>query len=160
MFEIACQEDRSLRALITVNDIGNTSETTNDKLKPLLYTHVTLMGLVFGVLLPIGAYLAYHYFTIVHVVVQAISMLAALLGLIMVVVYVELTHGKHFQFPIHGAIGMGLLLFMLIMPLLRLHKTVKIFHPKLGHVIVFFGMTNVIVVSYDSRMIRHYDNFH
>ena len=151
VFEIVCQQDADLRALINVSHVENFSEisskTDNNKLKPLIYTHAALMGTIFGVLLPVGAYLAYQYLAIVHIVIQAISLVGGLAGLITVVVYVELTHKHHIQFPIHGVIGLALLLLMLVMPFLRVHKNLRKYHHKLGHIVVFFGMANVLLVS-------------
>lgn len=112
----------------------------------MIYTHAAMMGTIFGVVLPIGAYLAYQYFAIAHFVIQLISVFGALAGLVIVVVYVELTHKHHIQFPIHGVIGLALLLLMMVMPFLRLHKKLKTYHHKLGHIVVYFGMANVLLV--------------
>ena len=136
-------------------NVGNTSTlenatktvAVNDSLKPLLYSHAAVMGLTFGVLFPVGAYMAYHYFTTVHIIIQAISMLGTTFGFIVIIVYVEKTHSHHFQFPIHGVVGLALVLLILIMPFLHLHRRVKKYHHKLGQIVAFFGMANVLLVS-------------
>ena len=118
----------------------------DSKLKPMIYTHAAVMGTIFGVVLPIGAYLAYQYFAVAHFVIQVISVIGGLAGLVIVVTYVELTHQHHIQFPIHGVIGLALLLLMVVMPFLRVHKNLKKYHHRLGHIVVFFGMANVLLV--------------
>ena len=112
----------------------------------MVYTHAAVMGTIFGVVLPIGAYLAYQYFAIAHFVIQLISLVGGLAGLVIVVTYVELTHKHHIQFPIHGVVGLALLLLMVTMPFLRVHKKLRKYHRRLGHVVVFFGMANVLLV--------------
>ena len=146
-------EDDQLRTLINVGNVSTTlvelmaNETTQDVLKPILYSHAAVMGIVFGVLLPIGAYMAYHYFTIVHLVIQVISVVGALVGLVLVVVYAQLSHEQHFRCPIHSVVGLGLVLLVLVAPVLRVHRRLTRYHRKLGQIVTFFGMANVLLVS-------------
>lgn len=112
----------------------------------MIYTHAAVMGITFGIALPIGAYLAYQYYVIAHFVIQLFSLIGGLTGLIVVVVYVELTHKRHIRFPIHAVVGLALLLLMIIMPALRVHKNLRNHHHKLGHIVVYFGMANVLLV--------------
>lgn len=112
----------------------------------MLYTHAAVMGTIFGVILPIGAYLAFQYFAVAHFIIQVISLIGGLAGLVIVVTYVELTHKHHIRFPIHGVVGLSLLLLMVVMPFLRVHKNLKTCHHRLGHIVVFFGMANVLLV--------------
>lgn len=129
------------------NTSKNASETAIDsKLEPLVYSHAAVMGITFGILLPMGAFLAYHYFAVVHIVIQVISLIAALVGLVIIVTYVEVTNKSHFQFPIHGVVGLALILLLLIMPFLRLHRRLREHHHKLGQIVAFFGMANVLLV--------------
>ena len=66
----------------------------------------------------------------------------------MVVVYVELTSGEHYHFPIHGVLGLALLVaVLLVMPAFLLQKQWRTWHRRCGHVVAFFGMANVLVVS-------------
>ncbi len=150
MFELACQQDGDLTARINVSYLENASEASSNildsKLKPMLYTHAAVMGTIFGVVLPIGAYLAYQYLAVAHFVIQVISLVGGLAGLVIVVTYIELTHKNHIQFPIHGVVGLGLLVLMVVMPFLRVHKNLKKYHHRLGHIVVFFGMANVLLV--------------
>lgn len=162
-FEIVCQDNNELRAMINV---GNSSENAthseiivDNKLMPLVYSHAAVMGVTFGVLLPIGAYMAYHYFVVVHVVIQIISIIAAMIGFVIIVTYVEVTHKTHFRFPIHGVVGLALILLVLIMPFLRLHRRVRQYHHKLGQIMAFFGIANVLLVSVSGTSIHtHYYN--
>lgn len=149
MFEIVCQEDSELRALINVtNTSQNASEITiNSTLEPLIYSHAAVMGITFGVLIPLGVYLAYQYLAVVHIAIQVVSIIAALTGFVIIVTYVEVTHKRHFQFPIHGVVGLGLILLLLIMPFLQLHRRLREHHHKLGQIVAFFGMANVLLVS-------------
>lgn len=139
-------EDNQLRTLINVGN-ASANETARDVLKPILYSHAAVMGIVFGVLLPIGAYMAYHYFTIVHLVIQIISVIGALVGLVLVLVYAQLSHEQHFRFPIHGVVGLALVLLVMVAPFLRVHKRLTRYHRKLGQIVTFFGMANVLLVS-------------
>ena len=150
IFEIVCMEDDQLRTLINVGNITMTSvkiSTANEGLEPILYSHASVMGLVFGVLLPIGVYAAYHYFTILGIVIEVISVIGSLVGLVLIVVYAELSNNQHFRFPIHGVVGLALVLLLLVLPFLRVHRRVARYHRKLGQVVAFFGMANVLLVS-------------
>lgn len=142
-YEVYCTEDTSLNASIKVIEMQ-----VEDPYRPLLYTHAALMGVTFGVLLPLGAFLAHHQKFTVHKITQPIGILLALAGFVMVLVYVSLSHGRHFRFLIHGVVGLALLLLtFLLMPTLLLHKPWHKWHKRCGHVIAFFGMANVLLVS-------------
>lgn len=114
----------------------------------LLYTHVAIMSAVFAVLLPVGAFLAYHQITLAHKITQPIGIVLSLIGFVMVIVYVQLSHGNHFRYLIHGVIGLALLIMVLfVMPLLLVTKCSRNWHHKVGHIIAFFGMGNILLVS-------------
>lgn len=126
--------------------------------RPLLYTHAAVMGMVFGVLLPLGAFLAHHRVLLVHRVLQPIGLLLATVGLVLVVVYVELSGGKHFAHLVHGVVGLVLLIAavlgmpaLILLPMVkaveRKVKNMRTWHRRCGHVVAFFGMGNVLVVS-------------
>jgi len=148
-YEIYCTEDNSLRASVVV--VNNTATETQDgpgQYSPVLYTHAALMGITFGILLPLGAFLAHHEKFLIHKVTQPTGLLLALIGFVMVIVYVSLAHGQHFRFLIHGVVGLALLLLaLLVMPALLLYKPLRKWHRRCGHVVAFFGMGNVLLVS-------------
>ena len=54
-YEVFCTEDPSLNASVQVVEMQS-----EGPYKPLLYTHAALMGITFGILLPLGAFLAHH----------------------------------------------------------------------------------------------------
>lgn len=102
----------------------------------------------FGVLLPVGAFMAHHQVKLVHKVVQPLGLLLALVGLVMVIVYVQLTNGKHFRPLIHAVLGLALLILAVLgMPILLLKKQ-RTWHKKCGQIVVFFGMANILLVSF------------
>jgi len=152
-YEIYCTEDNSLRASVVVFNGSNCTATeTQDsgpgQYSPVLYTHAALMGITFGILLPLGAFLAHHEKFLIHKVTQPTGLLLAFVGFVMVIVYVSLAHGQHFRFLIHGVVGLALLLLaLLVMPTLLLYKPIRKWHRRCGHVVAFFGMGNVLLVS-------------
>ena len=138
--------------MVVVNGSNGTVTETQDggpgQYSPMLYTHAALMGITFGILLPLGAFLAHHEKFLIHKVTQPTGLLLALIGFVMVLVYVSLAHGQHFRFLIHGVVGLALLLLaLLVMPALLLHKPWRKWHRRCGHVVAFFGMGNVLLVS-------------
>ena len=142
-YEVYCTEDTSLNASVQV-----VTMQAEGPYKPLLYIHAALMGITFGILLPLGAFLAHHQKFTIHKITQPTGILFALVGFIMVLVYVGLSHGRHFRFLIHGVVGLALLLLtFLLMPALLLRKPWHKWHKRCGHIIAFFGMANVLLVS-------------
>lgn len=149
-FVLSCQDDDEVAVTIIVGEVGEMSEEEDDTshLRPLLYTHAALMATAFGVLFPVAAFLYHHSVTLGYKILLPIAMVLALCGLVLVVVYVQLTSREHFDFLVHGAVGVALLvLALLVMPLLLLFKKSRVYHFRLGHVVAFFGMGNVLVVS-------------
>ena len=153
-YRLHCKENESIYATVTV--AAATDEPTT-RYRPLLYTHASVMGVVFGILLPIGAFLAHHRVLLVHRILQPIGLLLALVGLVLVIVYVELSERKHFGSLVHGVTGLGLLITtVLTMPTLILLPSVKALERKLhflrtwhrrsGHAVAFLGIGNVLVV--------------
>ena len=142
-YQIICREDTSLNVTIVVTE---TSSAPPSRLLPLLYTHAALMAAAFGFLLPLGAFLAYNKAKLAHKVIQPVGLVLALIGFVLVVVYVQLSHGLHFRYLIHSVVGLVLLIMALGMPLLLLKKP-RVWHKKTGQVVVFFGMGNILLVS-------------
>lgn len=162
-FRLSCQAEE-IDALITVsepvssrpsilassdaNNCSNSSISDQSHLLPLLYTHVALMAAAFGVLFPVGAFLHYHGVAMAYKILLPVGIVLSLCGLVLVLVYVELAGKSHFYSPIHGALGLALLLMAVVgMPLLLLHKKSRLYHFRMGHIVSFFGMGNVLLVS-------------
>jgi len=152
LYTINCEQNPELNTTIIVGAAGG---VPNTHLIELLYTHAALMAIAFGFLLPIGAFLAHNKVTLAHKILQPLGILLGLSGLVLVIVYVHLSHGSHFRFVIHSAVGLVLLLMVTIgMPLLLLKKP-RIWHKRMGHVVVFFGMANILLVSTQCHVISN-----
>lgn len=145
-FLLSCEDDDEVSATIVVAE--GPEEEKDTHLRPLLYTHAALMAAAFGVLLPVAAFLYYQGVTLGYKVLLPVVMVLALGGLVLVVVYVQLTSRGHFDYFIHGVVGVTLLvLIWLVMPLLLLHRKLRVYHFRLGHMVAFFGMGNILLVS-------------
>ena len=137
-----------MSATIIVGEGEGGEEDDNSHLRPLLYTHAALMAAAFGLLFPVAAYLYYQGVTLGYKILLPIAVIVALSGFVLVVVYVQLTSKDHFDYFIHGVVGVALLVFALLaMPVLLLHKKLRVYHFRLGHVVAFFGMGNILLVS-------------
>lgn len=150
-YELSCEENSSIAVAIAVVDTMVDTECEDDddagQYGALLYTHAGIMGLTFGILLPLGAFLAHHKQYLLHKITQPVGIVLALTGFVLVVVYVELSTEKHFRFLIHGVVGLGLMVTVfLLMPVLLLQKQWRKWHGRCGHVVAFFGMANVLLV--------------
>lgn len=150
---LICKDDASINATIVVRSRSNTTtreEVASNRFGPLLYTHVTIMAVTFGVLFPIAVFLQYHKISLAYKIILPITIGLAVCGFIMVVAYVQLAGRKHFGFLIHGVVGLVLLILTVLgMPLLLLHKKTRIYHFRVGHIVAFFGMAQVLLVSMD-----------
>lgn len=156
-FELFCSENNGISAAVIVVSENNTNhsichsietEDESSDYKALLYSHAGIMGITFGILLPLGAFLAHHEKLLAHKIIQPTGIILALIGFVMIIVYVQLTTKEHFQFVIHGFVGLTLFLMVfLLMPFLLLKKQWRMWHRRCGHIIAFFGMGNVLVVS-------------
>lgn len=149
-YELSCEENSSIAVAIAVVDTMVDTECEDDddagQYGALLYTHAGIMGLTFGILLPLGAFLAHHKQYLLHKITQPVGIVLALTGFVLVVVYVELSTEKHFRFLIHGVVGLGLMVTVfLLMPVLLLQKQWRKWHGRCGHVVAFFGMANVLL---------------
>lgn len=155
-YRLHCKENESIYATVAVA-APSADEIT--RYRPLLYSHASIMGVVFGILLPLGAFLAHHRVLLVHRVLQPIGIVLALVGLVLVVVYVELSERKHFGKLVHAVTGLGLLISAVVVtPSLILLPSVKAlqfggrlrferaWHKRSGQIVVFFGIGNVLVV--------------
>ena len=124
--------------------------------KELLYSHAGIMAVTFGVVLPVGAVAASGHYSIAHVILQPIGLMLGVTGLVLVVVYKELNTFNHFM-NLHEVVGFVILLIALCLPCLRLcvvlpvqkfwQEILKTWHKRLGIAVVFFGLSNVFLVS-------------
>ncbi len=119
----------------------------------LIYSHAGIMAVAFGIILPLGALLASYKLVIPHIILQICGQIFVIIGLILVIVYNQLNDIPHF-YQVHSIIGLVIILLtIIIQPLLRLlsfvllKKQGKIWHKRLGISIVFFGLSNVFLVS-------------
>ena len=126
-------------------------------LSELIYSHAGIMAITFGIILPLGALLANFHWKIVHIVVQIIGILLAIVGLSLSISYTEMNDGIHFC-QLHAVVGLVIviatLLFQPVLKLLVLTPLstkwkgyTRVWHKRLGVCIVFFGMFNVFLVS-------------
>ena len=111
------------------------------------------MAITFGLFLPLGALLASFKLTIPHIIIQIGSQVFIIIGFILAIVYNQLNDKTHF-YQVHSIIGLVLIMMtVVIQPLLRLFslkllkKRGNIWHKRLGVAIVFFGLSNIILVS-------------
>lgn len=150
VFQLSCQEEAiNITATVVVTDGEDIPWDSKQHLRPLLYTHVALMAAAFGVLFPLAAFLHYHGMMLAYKILLPLAMVLALCGLVLVVVYVEVARsGEHFRFFVHAVTGLALLVLSLVaMPLLLVYKKSRLFSYRVGHVVAFFGMGNVLIVS-------------
>ncbi len=152
-YEVYCTLDSSISCQVTVVDGENTTVNSDDddeekdRYKAVIYIHAGLMALSFGVLLPLGAFLAHYRVLLVHKITQPLGILLAISGFVFAIVYVELNGREHFDELIHGVLGLVLvLLVLLVMPALLIRRKWRCWHRRCGHIIAFFGMGNVLLV--------------
>lgn len=118
----------------------------NDVSEGLLFSHASIMSVSFGILIPVGALLAANGSPFAHKIVQPGGIVLALVGYGLVLAYLEVEEKGHFN-TVHSCVGFCLVLVIILMPLIRLRKELHHIHKKCGVVIVFYGMTNVLLVS-------------
>lgn len=120
------------------------------------------MAVTFGFILPLGAFLASVKQLIIHVILQICGQIATTVGLILVLVYVQLNNNlQHFS-QLHSIVGLFIIFLVLIVqPFLRvlsslkfLKKEGKIWHKRLGIAVVFFGLSNIFIVSVIIRIMN------
>ena len=152
-YVIYCEKDPSINTTIKVvnGSVTPNAASDGDKYQVLLYTHAVLMLAAFGVLLPSGAFLAFHRRLVLHKIIQPFGITLAVSGLTVIVAHTELSGRKHFggeEGVVHGVLGLVLLaMAALVMPLLLLRRSWRKWHKKCGHLISFFGMGNTLLVG-------------
>ena len=112
----------------------------------LILSHASIMSVCFGILLPVGVFLATNGSPFAHKIFQPGGIILAIVGYGLVLVYIEVEEKKHFN-SAHAIMGFSLVLLTALMPFLRLRKDLHYLHKKCGIVIVFYGMANVLLVS-------------
>ena len=151
-----CEEDPAINASISVvnesTHVPNLSNNdNNNRYKALLFVHVAAMMTGFGALLPIGAFAAHHEKMVLHKITQPLGVLLAVVGVSAIVVYNQLSGAGHFRRGggvVHGGVGLVLVgVACVVMPLLLLCRSWRAWHRRCGHLVVFFGMGNTLLVS-------------
>lgn len=117
----------------------------NDISEGLLFSHASIMSISFGILLPVGALLAASGSSFAHKILQPGGIILGVVGYGLVVAHIEVEEKGHFN-TVHSFVGFFLVLLMVLMPFMRLRKELHYIHKKCGVVIVFYGMTNVLLV--------------
>ena len=112
----------------------------------LILSHASIMSVCFGILLPVGVFLATNGSPFAHKIFQPGGLILTIVGYGLVFVYIEVEEKNHFN-SAHAILGFTLVLLTTLMPLLRLRKDLHYLHKKCGIVIVFYGMANVLLVS-------------
>lgn len=106
------------------------------------------MAMAFAVLLPIGVFLYHWEHSLLYFLILPLALVVSILGLVAAVIYIQLTDKKHIHRVIHAVVGYGLMfVFVLGLPSLLLHRKLKVYHKRLGHVVVAFGMANILTVK-------------
>lgn len=163
VYYLRCQGNCTLLANITVLQEGNANTsllptcTRQTRLNELIYSHAAIMAFTFGLLLPLGALLASCKIHLAHMIIQPLGLLLAVVGLALSVTYMTVNNKDHFQ-QLHSIFGFILILVAaLIQPVMRLlilapvkdawESRFSAWHKRLGVAIVFFGMSNVFLVS-------------
>ena len=117
----------------------------NDIAEGLLFSHASVMSVSFGVLLPVGAMLAASGNPFAHKIFQPGGIILAIVGYGLVLAYIEVEEKRHFN-TVHSFVGFFLVLLIVLMPFMRLRRELHYVHKKCGVIIVFYGMTNVLLV--------------
>lgn len=117
----------------------------SDVSEGLLFSHASIMSVSFGILMPVGALLAANGSPFAHKIVQPGGIILSLVGYGLVLAYIEVEEKSHFNTS-HSVVGFFLVLLIFLMPFMRLRRELHYIHKKCGVVIVFYGMTNVLLV--------------
>eukprot|EP00731_Ephydatia_muelleri_P027882 Em0019g755a len=120
-FLLQCSKIPATRAAIrVVSSCSSSSSSSNSNSNssqaqstasylPLLYAHAAAMILTFGVLLPVGAFMAHNRKHLVHKLMQPATTVLGLAGLALVVAYVQMTSRAHFRQTVHAVVGVVVL---------------------------------------------------
>lgn len=149
--------------IITVGENGFKSNKLFSH-QGLIFTHAGLMAVTFGFLFPLGAIIASCKNRIAHIVLQICGQILVVVGLIVVIIYNELNHKMHFS-QLHSVVGLVIAVaaimiqpFLKLLSLSFLKKYAKSWHKHLGIAIVFFGLTNIFMVSHCNKINCFYNN--
>lgn len=156
--------NRGLLANISVLSGYQLTNEQGNYYKELVYTHAALMAISFAVLIPFGAILAHFKLPVAHMIIQPLALALSCIALILAVVYKEMNHETHFNQP-HSIVGLILLVVaIIVLPGLKLsvvapitekwRKIVSIWHKRLGTIAVFFGIFNIVLVSFSASLLN------
>eukprot|EP00731_Ephydatia_muelleri_P027893 Em0019g766a len=156
-FLLQCSKIPATRAAIrVVSSCSSSSSSSNSNSNssqaqstasylPLLYAHAAAMILTFGVLLPVGAFMAHNRKHLVHKLMQPATTVLGLAGLALVVAYVQMTSRAHFRQTVHAVVGVVVLALTLATPLLLARVQWRRWHRGCGHIIIGLGIANVLL---------------
>ena len=160
VYQLYCNKNCS-RLLATITVLSNGTETVEEAShKEIIYAHAVVMVLTFAAILPLGALLANLKKPIIHMIVQPLGLVLAIIGLLLAVVYKELNESTHFD-TLHTIFGLILMVVaVLALPALKFSvmspvrekwkKLVTLWHKRLGLVAVFSGIFNIFLVNNSS----------
>lgn len=141
---------------VSVSSLGNSATVDCDECsfkddvsEGLLFSHASIMSVSFGILFPVGALLAANGSPFAHKIIQPGAIILSLIGYGLVLAYIEVEKKNHFN-TMHSFVGFFLVLLMVVMPFMRLRRELHYIHKKCGVIIVFYGMTNVLLVRHAS----------
>lgn len=109
----------------------------------LIEVHAACMFSAFGVILPIGAFLAYTGFHKRHIFFQVTGVCVGVVGGIFAIVFVQKTTGHHLSNP-HHLMGVFILFLAAIVQPTAILKKNRAIHHKNGAAIIGFGLMNII----------------
>lgn len=110
----------------------------------LIYAHAACMGLAFGLMFPIGAFLAYTGHHKIHIPIQLTSLAIAVTGFILIVTSIESRGGSHFDNP-HSVAGLIILIAAFFLQPVAIYFRQREVHHKNGSFVVLSGMMNVFL---------------
>lgn len=166
-YQFLCRDNCEPLATVTVVNVNDTEliefcsqpqPLIDDvKYKELIYSHGAIMAVTFGILFPLGAFLANIKKPIAHMILQPLGIVLAVIGFVLAAVYKGLNASSHFN-QLHSIIGLLLLaIVIIVIPGLKLsllapikekwQRLVIIWHKRLGISAVFFGFSNIFLVS-------------
>ena len=169
VYHLYCNRDCKKLATVTVLDNNGAENGSKEaKHKEIIYIHAVVMVFSFAVILPLGALLANLKKPIIHMILQPLGMILAIIGLIMAVAYKEFNETTHFN-RLHTIFGLLLMIVAIIaQPALKFSvmspmrekwkKLVTLWHKRLGLVAVFSGIFNIFLVSNNKYHLATFGN--
>ena len=131
----------------------------------LVICHACFMVLAFAIFLPTGAFLAHTGYHKIHVYCQLTGILFAVVGFVLIVVYISLNNWDHFQILVeprnnpHTILGLIILIMAtIIQPIAIIKKYVPIHHYN-GALIICLGWINISLGMYYLTSASKYEKY-